>query len=143
MTLSLSCISSVTAGASTGDYSNTLFQYRSSSGNDYTTTSWRNKKCSIEKDGIHGYIYAIASEVGDASVSMRKKTNAGSDVSANRNGNNSYWTVPYMTHTNLYNIFNKNQDSMVRLRVRTNSNKGSVSGYWSPDSSKRYGNVIG
>ena len=48
-----------------------------------------------------------------------------------------------MTHTNLYNIFNKNQDSMVRLRVRTNSNKGSVSGYWSPDSSKRYGNVIG
>lgn len=73
----------------------------------------------------------------------RKKTNAGSDVSANRNGKNSYWTVPYMTHTNLYNIFNKNQDSMVRLRVRTNSNKGSVSGYWSPDSSKRYGNVIG
>ena len=55
-----------------------------------------------------------------------------------------YVTVPIYSHTSIRNWYKKTKRvTTVRLRVRTNSNKGATYGTWSPDSSKAYSHIVG
>lgn len=119
-------------------YEDTLYTYQASKDGDYYATEFRKKNYSGSTHP-YGYVYAIASEGLDSSVAVRKKNSNGNGVACS----NGYVTVPYMTHTCIRNNFVANSDTQVRLRVRTNTNSGITSGYWSPDCSKQYSNIVG
>lgn len=120
------------------DFKDTLYMYRSAYDGDYSMTEWREKEYG-HANTPYGYVYAIASEGLNSSVLVRKKKNSGSTADCS----NGYVTIPDMTHTCIRNNFTLNNDKQVRLRVRTNTNSGITSGYWSPDCSKQYGNIVG
>lgn len=128
----------MSAMASTENYKNTLYTYQSSEDGNYNTTEWR-AKYNSHTNTPYGYVYAISSEGLDSSVAIRKKTKAGENKSAS----NGYVTVPHMKHTCIRNDFVTSTDATVRLRVRTNTNSGITSGYWSPDCSKAYSYIVG
>ena len=128
----------MSAMASTGNYSNKKYTYQSSKDGNFSTTAWLAKYNSYTNTP-YGYVYAISSEGLDSSVAIRKKTKAGENKSAS----NGYVTVPYMKNTCIRNNFVTSTDATVRLRVRTNTNSGITSGYWSPDCSKAYSYIVG
>lgn len=132
--ITLSC--NVYTRAST--YTNSDYSYDYQRDGDYKDTAYRAKNYN-GSDTPHGYVYAIAAYGLDSSVMVRGTD----DVGKNSIKCSEYVTIPIYKHTCIRNTFNKNKKSTVRLRVRTNSNKGETYGCWSPDSSKKYSRVVG
>ena len=122
------------------DYTNKNYSYEYKYDGEHSSTAWYAKDYN-GSNTPHGYVYAYCSYGLDSSVSVRKRqAGASSGVKCTE-----YVTIPYYTHTNIRNDFNKSSYHDVRLWVRTNSSKENAStfGSWSPDSSRQYSHVVG
>lgn len=141
MTLVALLVASTTCGSTMkitkASIKNTLYTYTYKKG-DYQETAARDKDYSGSYTP-YGYAYAICGNGNPSSVQLRKrKKDTSSYVKCSE-----FVTIPYYTHTNIRNDFNKSKDVTVKLRVRDNTNHGSTGGYWSSDSSKKYKHVVG
>ena len=128
---------SVYAGASTT--SNTEYSYDYQKDGEYKTTPYRAKNYN-GSNKPHGYVFAIAGYGYDSSLMVMQ----GDDEGKKLEKCSDYVTVPIYSHTSIRNWYKKTRRvTTVRLRVRTNSNKGATYGTWSPDSSKAYSHIVG
>lgn len=128
----------ITSVASASTFTNIYYNYNSKTDGDYNQSTWQSKKYS-GSNTPNGYVYAISSDGADSSILVRKKDSSG-NIS---NCSSGYVTVPHMVHTCIRNNFDATRQNSVCIRVRNNKNSGTTRGYWSPDCSKKYGNIVG